>query len=170
MRRCANCNQDTPNPRFCSRTCSAQLTNRESPRRKRIHFCACGAPKRGSNNRCSACYERNLFGQSTTLSQVRERSLANHQHASWANAQVRSLGRQLHRSILALPCHNCGYSKHVELCHIRAITSFPLTATLREVNDASNVVQLCRNCHWEFDHGHLALGALGGIRTHMIQP
>jgi ribosome-binding protein aMBF1 (putative translation factor) len=24
------------------------------------------------------------------------------------------------------------------------------------VNATSNVVQLCRNCHWEFDHGYLS--------------
>lgn len=54
-------------------------------------------------------------------------------------------------------CNNCGYNKHVELCHIKPITSFDPSATIREVNALSNVVQLCPNCHWEFDNGLLNL-------------
>jgi transcriptional regulator with GAF, ATPase, and Fis domain len=30
-----------------------------------------------------------------------------------------------------------------------------LSATLDEVNSETNLVALCRNCHWEFDHGFL---------------
>ena len=35
MTLCENCNKETTNPRFCSRSCSAQVTNRESPRRNK---------------------------------------------------------------------------------------------------------------------------------------
>ena len=52
-------------------------------------------------------------------------------------------------------CAKCGYTTHVEVCHIKPIASFPETATLQTVNSLSNLVGLCPNHHWEFDHGHL---------------
>jgi 5-methylcytosine-specific restriction endonuclease McrA len=54
-------------------------------------------------------------------------------------------------------CQNCGYDKHVQICHIKPIKNFEETATLSEVNASDNLVVLCPNCHWEFDHGLLKL-------------
>lgn len=48
-------------------------------------------------------------------------------------------------------CCNCGYSKFTEICHIRSIKSFPLDATLNDVNNINNLIILCPNCHAEFD-------------------
>lgn len=53
-------------------------------------------------------------------------------------------------------CLICGYSKHADVCHIRAIGSFPGEATCGEINQQSNLVRLCPTHHWEFDHGVLA--------------
>lgn len=52
-------------------------------------------------------------------------------------------------------CVNCGYSKHYEVCHIRAVKTFPDDATMREVHALDNLIALCPNCHWEFDNGLL---------------
>lgn len=65
--------------------------------------------------------------------------------------------RKYRKELSNFKCENCSYDKHVEICHIKAISSFPKTATLKEVNDRSNIRFLCRNCHWEFDHGLLLL-------------
>ncbi len=54
-------------------------------------------------------------------------------------------------------CKNCGYSKYVEVCHIRPVSSFSADALWGEINEPTNLVLLCRNCHWEFDHGELKL-------------
>jgi hypothetical protein len=61
--------------------------------------------------------------------------------------------------LAALPkrCVNCGYDKHIEVCHRRALTSYPLDTPIAIVNDLSNLVGLCPNCHWELDHGLLQL-------------
>lgn len=56
-----------------------------------------------------------------------------------------------------MPCAVCGYTKHVELAHKRALQDFPDDALLSEVNARGNVIQLCPNCHWELDHGFLDL-------------
>ncbi len=56
-----------------------------------------------------------------------------------------------------LACHECGYSKHVEICHILAVSKFPGSSLIAEINDPSNLVALCPNHHWEFDNGQLVL-------------
>lgn len=49
-------------------------------------------------------------------------------------------------------CSKCGYDKHFQICHIKSISSFPDDTMLSEINNISNVVALCPNCHWEFDN------------------
>ncbi|MFN8530060.1 MAG: HNH endonuclease [Anaerolineae bacterium] len=73
-------------------------------------------------------------------------------------AQLRALARSAYeQSGAPRVCKNCGYAKHVEICHIKAISSFPPETLVEVVNDAANLVALCPNCHWEFDHGMLTL-------------
>lgn len=48
-------------------------------------------------------------------------------------------------------CQHCGYSKHVEVCHIRAIKAFSADTLISEINNKSNLILLCPNCHWEHD-------------------
>jgi 5-methylcytosine-specific restriction endonuclease McrA len=50
-------------------------------------------------------------------------------------------------------CIKCGYFKHVQVAHIKAIKDFVDSTTIREVNSVSNLMYLCPNCHWEHDHG-----------------
>ena len=52
-------------------------------------------------------------------------------------------------------CYNCGYDKHVEIAHIQSVNSFSGDITLDIINHPSNLIHLCPNCHWEFDHGLL---------------
>lgn len=59
-------------------------------------------------------------------------------------------------------CRNCDYKKHVELAHIKPVHSFPKTAKLIEVNATKNLMWLCPNCHWEYDHLDLGLDEIAG--------
>lgn len=52
-------------------------------------------------------------------------------------------------------CHICGYSTKVEICHIKPVKDFPDDAILSEINSPDNLVALCANHHWEFDHNML---------------
>jgi hypothetical protein len=54
-------------------------------------------------------------------------------------------------------CYNCKYSKHVELAHIKGIAEFSNESRINEINEPSNLMFLCPNCHWEFDRGRLEL-------------
>ena len=75
-------------------------------------------------------------------------------HRSWWFSEVRGLCRKMneHRPKV---CQVCGYSLHVECAHVKAISEFPMETTLGEINAEENVAILCRNHHWELDHGHI---------------
>jgi hypothetical protein len=55
-RSCPVCGKPTKNPKFCSRSCSAQATNREHPRRKPEGSCEkCGTAISTRHRLCPAC-------------------------------------------------------------------------------------------------------------------
>jgi 5-methylcytosine-specific restriction endonuclease McrA len=83
-----------------------------------------------------------------------KKSLSN-LHASSKNAHIRALARSNFKDLVKKPCANCGYDKHVELCHIKPIKEFNADSKIKDVNSYENLIQLCPNCHWEFDNGLL---------------
>ena len=109
-------------------------------------MCDCGNHKTIRSNLCHKCsvYQRTKFetvkdvmhsarhGQSTKFNIIRGRARTQYKHIK--------------------VCEHCGYSKHVEVCHIKPISSFSDDSLVSEVNDRSNIKILCPNCHWEFDH------------------
>lgn len=60
-------------------------------------------------------------------------------------------------------CQECGYDKHINVCHIRDVSDFPMDALIGEINHLDNLVGLCPNHHWEFDHGQLVIGKSNAI-------
>lgn len=49
-------------------------------------------------------------------------------------------------------CSVCGYSKYVELCHIKGISTYDSSTKLSIVNHPDNLIYLCPNHHWELDN------------------
>lgn len=54
-------------------------------------------------------------------------------------------------------CFVCGYDLHVDICHINDVQSFQDNITMKEINDITNLIALCKNHHWEFDNGYLKI-------------
>lgn len=54
-------------------------------------------------------------------------------------------------------CVVCGYSAHIEVCHMKPVSEFSDDATIWEINHPDNLVGLCPNHHWELDNGFLSL-------------
>jgi len=52
-------------------------------------------------------------------------------------------------------CVVCGYDKHYEVAHIKAVSDFSDNSTIEEINNIDNLIALCPNHHWEYDHGLL---------------
>ena len=51
----------------------------------------------------------------------------------------------------------CGYDKHVEIAHIKAVSDFDDSSLISEINHPDNLIGLCPNHHWEYDNGLLKL-------------
>lgn len=54
-------------------------------------------------------------------------------------------------------CAICGYTKHVEIAHIKAVSDFDDDALVSEINNPNNLIGLCPNHHWEYDNGLLKI-------------
>lgn len=166
---CVNCQKLTLNPKFCCKSCAISYINKTTP------------PKRKRTKKCSKCdnlikrwdytlcEEHWLEHLSNKKEAIRELTLADYWaknslknlHVSSKNAHIRGLARSWFKELVNLPCFKCGYNKHVELCHIKAIKDFDETAKLKEVNGENNIIQLCPNCHWEFDKSLFSLNDIG---------
>jgi transposase-like protein len=157
---CLHCGKETTRPRFCSQSCVSTYSNlhdRERYAKRQINriirYCKyCGVQLDGRRTTCIVCNHNIVEWDEVKLSEIEGK--AKYQ----IHAQVRRIARSNYR-ISDCPkfCINCGYSKHYEVCHIRPITDFPLDTTIGAINDLSNLVALCPNCHWEFDHHMLSL-------------
>lgn len=155
-RACENCGQRTTNPKFCSISCAASYNNQHFPKRKkqtREWVCVeCGKPTTERRKYCDGCAPNHFDWMDKTISE-----LARDTH-SQVYRVVRALARRIYmESGKPLECAVCKYSYHIEICHIRAISSFNKNTFIREVNRLDNLVALCPNHHWELDNGRLAL-------------
>jgi hypothetical protein len=50
-------------------------------------------------------------------------------------------------------CKVCEYENHVEVCHIKSVSSFGDNDLITDINSFDNLIGLCPNHHWEFDNG-----------------
>lgn len=52
-------------------------------------------------------------------------------------------------------CFICGYQKHYEIAHIKAVADFDDNTLISVINSEDNLIALCPNHHWEYDNGLL---------------
>lgn len=156
MNNCKQCGCETKNAKFCSRSCSATFNNAGVRRHKGdTPKCVdCGVVIDKRSTRCGSCYAKTLHLGDMTLKEARNEKHAN--NGGGVNALVRYRARKI---VLMRPqiCVRCGYDKHVEAAHIKAISDFDENTLISEINSDDNLISLCPNCHWEFDYGDLTL-------------
>ena len=54
-------------------------------------------------------------------------------------------------------CSICGYDKHIQVCHIKSVSSFSEDSLVTDINAKENLIGLCPNHHWEYDNGFIDL-------------
>lgn len=152
-RLCKQCQKPTANPKFCSRSCAITYNNKKSPKRKPEHRCSkCKKPITAHHKYCADCTPFRYDWSTTTIQDIQDR--AKYQ----VSAYIRQKARIAHReSNLPKCCAVCGYDKHYEVCHRKAIADFDPNTLVSDVNQLSNLVALCPNHHWEYDNGLLQL-------------
>ena len=73
-------------------------------------------------------------------------------------SSIRKLAEKVYKdSGKEFKCAICGYDKHIEIAHIKAVSDFPDDTSIAEINNINNLIGLCPNHHWEFDNGILKL-------------
>ena len=78
---------------------------------------------------------------------------------NWQSARsaIRKVANKVFKeSKIPKKCIICGYDKHIEIAHIKAVSEFSDDTLISEINDINNLVPLCPNHHWEFDNGILS--------------
>lgn len=144
---------ETMRRRFCSHSCAASYNNGSAvaPKKKaKPRFCVeCKAPidgnaPDGSGLLCASCHVSSLH---------RLPYLTRNEASS---AEIR---RHTRHALIDRPraCVHCGYSRHVEAVHLRPMDDFPPDTPLSAINDPANLVYLCPNHRWEYEHGVLVL-------------
>lgn len=160
---------------YCSRSCAAITNNKKFPKRipntppsgkiKRVKkektvtkkrerlceldTCICGNAKQKRSKVCQGCIVNK------SLSRKKIDAIYSHQlNRASKYCRIREHARLVAKknNLLSKPCAKCGYDKHVEICHIKSISEFSDDATIGEINNISNLTQLCPNCHWEYDN------------------
>jgi hypothetical protein len=151
---CQNCGRETRNPKFCSRSCAASHNNIRIPKRHPEGKCfVCEAPIPARQKFCPEHRLNKPLDRSQPIRLIADRS----EHPACRHARLRQDARRQYLQAFPSTCVRCGYDKHIEVCHKRSLTSYPLDTPISVVNSLENLVGLCPNCHWEFDHGLLQL-------------
>lgn len=65
-------------------------------------------------------------------------------------------------------CSSCGYSKHYEVCHVKAVSEFIDEALVEEINSIDNLIALCPNCHWEYDNLNCGVDVMVTQDSHKV--
>ena len=162
MNNCLHCGASTANAKYCSRSCANRVNGSLFPSRKCLpRQCKhCGTALLARRTTCDSCNPSFVDWRTVPLQEIRTKALQ--QYA----AQIRSLARVAYRkSNRPKACAVCGYETHYEVCHIKPINAFLLTDFVADVNELTNLVALCPNHHWEFDHGILSALSFQGLWT-----
>ena len=149
-------NQDRP---FCSLSCSAKYNNSAYPKKKPVlrtecKFEDCTVEVIPYVSPFCTLHFKGNRAKLRTVESHQKLASSTGKHPSWVNSTIRQVGRAGYKNFFT-ECEICGYAKHVELAHIRPLSSWESTATMAEVHNINNVFGLCPNHHWEFDYGDL---------------
>lgn len=124
---------------FCGQSCAASFNNKERKKDKIIKIV-----KRENFKYLTDKTKEELFSERESWQSART---AIRRHAQFI--YDKEIGKKF--------CHNCGYDKHIETCHIKSVSSFSNDTLISTINDSKNLIGLCPNCHWEFDNNNLKI-------------
>ena len=153
---------------FCSRSCSTSYNNVHKKTGKsksgikkqcKTEGCENCIPKHGKQFcvECRAKKDASLFYLKDPTKKEMTYSLKSSPYS-----YIRWHARTIVAKQRTKQCQLCGYSKHAELAHIKGISNFTDDSKLSEINNPSNLIFLCPNCHWEYDRGMIELNMVSG--------
>jgi hypothetical protein len=164
--------------KFCDSSCAAKYNNHKYPKRKSsaavptsiiLNCQSCGNQIISGDLRRKYCKACRYYSRRVAFNSLGKRTKGSlfSSSANWQSARssLRSHACKVFaRSKRPKECVVCRYSIHVNIAHLCPVSAFPETALISEINHISNLVALCPNHHWEFDHSFLKIEDL--IKLH----
>ena len=127
---------------FCNSSCSASFNNKEREKKQEIEKKVFVRPEKFSF--FEGITKKEFFEKKGIYYKFRSEIRKHAQYVYEKNQGEKT-------------CKVCGYDKHIQVCHIKSVSSFSDESLITEINSKDNLVGLCPNHHWEFDHGLLKL-------------
>lgn len=165
--KCKRCQKETSNYKFCSYSCAASYTQTNHRFQGKVNKCKrCLKETKNifCSKTCAALFNRAKaleYSTKTKCIDVENTSLKDLElfyGKTFSKPALRKLAREKLKTAGGLKeCYICGYSKHVQTCHIKAVSNFDKSYTINQINSMSNLVSLCPNCHWELDNGLICI-------------
>ena len=163
---------DVKKKKFCNHSCAAIFNNKskqkESSKFTKIKITNCTncnilvelkRHKNGSYTKrkfCNDCLKFKRNGRSLEdMFESQTKGSLYKRRKNWqsANSGLRKHARQVYFSSDAPKhCKECGYDKHIEVCHIKQVKEFDDDVSVVVINELNNLVALCPTHHWEFDN------------------
>lgn len=157
---CKRCNKHfekkTYNQLFCSKRCQENYNQLNWQRHHKNNCKQCGITVKLTSSLCKKCIaqSRKIIKSTMTLGQLKSLSKRPRQWESRIRTEARDIVGEGHS------CFNCNYSLHFEVCHIKPIASFDEEELVSTINSPQNLTVLCRNCHWEQEHGFIQVPSI----------
>ena len=136
--------------KYCSKSCGDFFRIKKWRKNKRKP-CVCGKMIAYDSIGCRSC-------ANTNDKLTKQEALTND---TQKYRRIRSHARVVAKNQgILTKCVVCGYDKHVECSHKKAIILFNDTDTLAIINHPTNLIGLCPNHHWEYDNDFLDITGL----------
>lgn len=151
---------------FCSRSCAASFNGKKYPKRSVEGVCKkCNIPIHAAATYCVLCNPFVIDFTKLLYKDVVGKRIYQ------KNSAIRTWARRFYFSFDKPDyCAYCSYSKHIDICHIKQISSYSPDTPVSEINDIDNLIGLCKNHHWEFDHGMLTIEEICLARPAGFEP
>lgn len=151
---------------FCNQTC-ANTYNNSISKKDRTSCCnnclkSFTKTKDKVSNTCSQLCYMELGMKQRLMKDVIKRTDAN----KYDN--IRQNARKYSKYFYPTNCMLCGYDKHYEVCHVKDLKNFTREETIYEINNKNNLIHLCPNCHWEFDHNQIDIQKIQEAQRHAL--
>ncbi|MCK5617299.1 HNH endonuclease [Candidatus Pacearchaeota archaeon] len=133
---------------FCSLRCAVTFNNINRPKKSKTKKCKCGNTIFIRATYCKQCDPRFVDWSKRTLKDLNKFGNYN-KHRYLRDNSLREYRNKCNIN----SCLICGYDKHIDVSHIKAVSKFDVNTPISKINNINNMVPLCKNHHWEFDHG-----------------
>jgi 5-methylcytosine-specific restriction endonuclease McrA len=137
--------------KFCTKECAANFNSRNrTKKRKYCRNCGKDITYLGKG-RATLCKECNPFIKDYEKLTIRDLEYKIG-HPKDKYRSIRNHSRKLYWKNNKYICLKCGYTKQVDVHHIKSISDFEDDTPISEVNSLTNLIGLCKRCHWEMEN------------------